>query len=154
MQRRNGNRPSVTEVSGNVRNRILSHSRALLLLGIGLLIAGHAHATALVCAIDLNGNGQIDQGETATCIGDAGTLCPLDAVACTLAQSAPTCPTGGSYVSADDQCEAPTPPYVCSLNSQSFGSLSECQSACVQTAACWWFYWTILVVHFGLESHL
>ena len=119
MQRRNGNRPSI---------------RALLFLGIGLLIAGHAHAAALVCAVDLNGNGQIDQGETATCIGDAGTLCPLDAVACSPAESAPTCPTGGAYVSADDQCEAVS--WMCSLDGSQYDDQTSCTSACSQTAAC------------------
>ena len=107
-----------------------------LLLIAGLFIAVQAHANTLVCALDVNNNGTIDQGETATCTGDAGTLCPLDAVACTLAQSPPTCPTGGSYVPADDRCEAPVPPFVCSLNGQTFDSLSACDGACVQTAAC------------------
>jgi len=108
------------------------HLRAMLLLGIGLLMAGHAHATTLVCGLDSTGSGQID--ETATCIGDAGTLCPLDALACTSAQSAPTCPTGGSYVPADDQCEALS--WTCSLDGSQYDSESSCATACSQTTAC------------------
>ena len=132
MQRRNGNRPSVREVSGKIGNRILSHLRALLFLGIGLLIAGHAHATTLVCGLDSGGSGQIN--ETASCTGDAGTLCPLDAVACTAAQSTPTCPAGGSYVSADDQCEAAS--WTCSLDGSQYDGEASCTAACSLTAAC------------------
>ena len=87
-----------------------------------------------MCAIDLNGNGQIDQGETATCTGDAGTLCPLDAVACAPAQTPPTCPTGGSYVPADDRCEAAS--WTCSLNGSVYNSNGACVTACSETSAC------------------
>jgi conjugal transfer mating pair stabilization protein TraN len=132
MQRRNGNRPPVREILRNGGNRILSHLGALLLLGIGLLMAGHAHATTLVCGLDSSGSGQID--ETATCIGDAGTLCPLDAVACTPSETAPACPTGGSYVSADDQCEAAS--WTCGLDDSLYDSKASCVTACSQTTAC------------------
>ena len=106
MQRRNGNRPSV---------------RVLLFLCVGLLLADALHTPSCVGWTSTT-TGPIDQGETATCIGDAGTLCPLDAVACQPAESAPTCPTGGSYVSADDQCEAAS--WTCSLD----GSLYDSQA--------------------------
>jgi len=117
MQRRNGNRPSM---------------RTLLFVCAGLLLASPAHA--LVCGLDLNGSGSIDQGETATCIGDAGTLCPLDAVACQPAVSVPTCPTGGSYASADDQCEAAS--WTCSLDGSWYGRQVSCSSACSQMTPC------------------
>ena len=106
--------------------------RVALFLGAWLLLTGHAHATTLVCGFDSTGSGQID--ETATCIGDAGTLCPLDAVACAPAQSAPTCPAGGAYVSADDQCEAAS--WTCSLDGSPYDSQASCTAACSQTTAC------------------
>lgn len=105
----------------------------IMFLGM-IMIARTGHASSLVCAIDLNGNGQIDQGETATCTGDAGTLCPLDAVACAPAQTPPTCPTGGSYVPADDRCEAAS--WTCSLNGSVYNSNGACVTACSETSAC------------------
>jgi hypothetical protein len=99
---------------------------------------------ALVCGKDLDGDGKVTgQGETAQCVGDGGTLCPIEAIRCTAETGEPTCPAGGVFVPERDRCEAPAPHFVCSLNGQSYDSSSSCSGACVQTAACipiWWFY--------------
>jgi conjugal transfer mating pair stabilization protein TraN len=92
---------------------------------------------ALVCGKDLDGNGKATgQGETAQCVGDGGTLCPIEAIKCTAETSEPTCPKGGVFVPERDRCEATVPPFICSLTGQSFDSLGSCASACTQTATC------------------
>ena len=92
---------------------------------------------AFVCGKDLDGDGKVTgQGETAQCVGGGGRLCPIEAIQCTAETSEPTCPAGGVFVPERDRCEAPAPRFACSLTGQSFDSLSPCNSACRQTAAC------------------
>ncbi|OPY70750.1 MAG: conjugal transfer mating pair stabilization protein TraN [Syntrophorhabdaceae bacterium PtaU1.Bin034] len=96
-----------------------------------------AFAHALVCGKDLDGDGMVTgQGETAQCVGDGGTLCPIGAVQCTADRSEPTCPDGGVFVPGRDRCEASSPRFTCSLDGRSYDSSSACGSACVQIAAC------------------
>ena len=61
----------------------------------------------LICAEDLNGNGQLDENEVQECISTPqGNLCPVGAEECTFDEVSPTCPEGGSYNPATDRCEA------------------------------------------------
>jgi Type-1V conjugative transfer system mating pair stabilisation len=91
---------------------------------------------ALVCGKDLDGDGKITgQGETAQCVGDGGTLCPIDARNCTSATTDPICPSGGSFVAVNDRCEAPTS-VTCSLTGRNFDTIQACTAACSETTAC------------------
>jgi len=66
-----------------------------------------------VCMVDVNGDGSIDEDETAQCIETAdGYFCPIQAVQCVATYSDPTCPEGGSLNIDTDKCEA-TPTITC-----------------------------------------
>jgi len=95
-----------------------------------------SYSATLWCGKDLDGDGTATgPGETAQCIGDTGTLCPIDAQTCASATSDPACPEGGSLVAADDQCEASVP-VVCSLTGTAYDTMSSCSAACLASAAC------------------
>jgi hypothetical protein len=76
-----------------------------------LLQAGTGHAlSGSVCGKDLNGDGQITQDEFRQCISTgAGSLCPIDAVACRLTNGEEVCPYGANY-----QCLLNGTDYQCS----------------------------------------
>jgi len=59
------------------------------------LSLAHAQTPSLICAVDLNGDGQVnDPGEQATCTTyAAGSVCPIQAQQCVVdASGAPSCP--------------------------------------------------------------
>ena len=64
------------------------------MLCCALLAARVVSGQSLICAVDLNGNGQIDPGEQATCATySSGALCPIDAQHCVVGTAGtPTCP--------------------------------------------------------------
>ena len=126
--------------SAAVETRDLFHSMVTAILPIILVLVTvlwPSGVGALVCGKDLDGDGKATgQGETAQCVGDGGTLCPIEAINCTAETSEPTCPKGGVFVPERDRCEAPAPRFSCSLTGGSFDSLTLCNRACTQTAAC------------------
>jgi len=61
-----------------------------------------------ICAIDLNGDGEISEEELAQCIttDDGGKLCPLDAAPCRAKNTTPDCPQGYTYNGATKTCQS------------------------------------------------
>ncbi len=106
----------------------------LLVLVAAIVLAAPLTAGALVCGKDLDGDGKATgQGETAQCSGDDGSLCPIDAVACTFATSEPTCPDGGTMVPERDRCEAAVSYWICPLTGSRYTSVESCANECSPT---------------------
>jgi conjugal transfer mating pair stabilization protein TraN len=117
-------------------------STKILMILVVIVLIFSANALALVCGKDIDGDGKAtSEDETAQCIGDGGTLCPIEAARCTAQTNEPACPDRGVFIPERDRCEAPPPPFVCSLNGESYDSSSFCSSACRQTAACTRIIW-------------
>jgi len=82
----------------------------------------------LVCSEDLNGNGQIDEGEIQECVTTPqGDLCPVDATPCTTDEKDPTCPDGSTYNPGTDRCEIDT---TCPSGFTKSGSLCVADPNC------------------------
>ncbi len=110
--------------------------KGILILLLAVVFIRPSHAAVLWCGKDLNGDGTAtDPGETARCVGDNGALCPIDAQSCTSATTNPLCPSGWSFVAANDRCEAPTL-VTCSSTGLNFGTMQACTASCSETAAC------------------
>ena len=110
--------------------------KSILILVAMLCFFRSSYGATLFCGKDLDGDGTATgQGETAPCAGDSGTLCPIDAQGCTSATSDPVCPAGGSFVAADDQCEASVP-VACSLTGEAYDTMGSCTAACSEATAC------------------
>lgn len=66
-----------------------------------------APTTSKICAVDLNGNGDIDSGETASCVQTPqGMFCPIGAVSCEDGGTEPICPAGSVLNTERDMCQA------------------------------------------------
>jgi len=61
-----------------------------------------------ICAIDLNGDGEITEDELAQCItaDDGSKICPLDAAPCQAKYVTPDCPSGYTYDSQTKTCQS------------------------------------------------
>lgn len=64
-------------------------------------------ASSKICAADLNGDGDIDSGETAPCVETPqGMFCPIGAVSCEDGGTDPICPPGSTLDTERDMCQA------------------------------------------------
>ena len=85
-----------------------------------------------ICMVDVNGDGDIGEDETATCINTSqGYFCPIQAVQCVATYSDPTCPQGGSLNTDTDKCEA-TPNTTC-LDGYTYNQQND---VCLTNALC------------------
>ena len=110
--------------------------KSILVFALLLCLLRPSYGATLWCGKDLDGDGTATgQGETAQCVGNAGTLCPIDAAGCAAATSTPACPAGGTFVPVRDRCEAPAR-FVCSLDGSTYDALGSCTGACIETVAC------------------
>ncbi len=86
--------------------------------------------TDMVCAVDLNNNGTLDQGEITKCtFTDPPTssyLCPLDETTCTDTNSNPICPPGGSLNTTTDKCESTNTNPSCPTGYNYDSTLDKC----------------------------
>jgi len=63
--------------------------------------------TNKVCAVDLNGNGEIESNEMAQCVQTPqGEFCPVGAVSCQNVGTDPVCPAGSTLNTERDMCQA------------------------------------------------
>lgn len=101
------------------------------------------------CAVDSNGNGEIEQNEIHQCQQTPqGYICPVGQTQCNPQHQQPTCPDQYTYNSNTQKCEyAPTvgvcssqqvqiTQYQCPVNGQIYSDLNQCNSVCIQTAQC------------------
>lgn len=101
------------------------------------------------CAVDSNGNGEIEQNEIHQCQQTPqGYICPVGQTQCNPQHQQPTCPDQYTYNSNTQKCEyAPTvgvcssqqvqiTQYQCPTSGQIYSDLNQCNSACIQTAQC------------------
>ncbi len=101
------------------------------------------------CAVDLNGNGEVEQNEIFQCTQTPqGYICSYGQTPCNPQYQQPTCPAGYTYNGTTQKCEytptvgvcssqqVTTTQYQCPVNGQLFSDLSTCNAACLQTATC------------------
>jgi hypothetical protein len=101
------------------------------------------------CAVDLNGNGEVEQDEIFQCTQTPqGYICPQGQTACIPQYTQPTCPAGYTYNSQTQKCEAsvtqgvcsssqvPYTDYQCPTTGQIYPDLTTCNNNCIQTAQC------------------
>jgi conjugal transfer mating pair stabilization protein TraN len=115
---------------------------------IVLFLLWTAPVHALICAKDLNGDGNLDFGsESATCLTVQGKdFCPIGAVDCNAESTDPTCPetgetlcpSGGTHNAAMNRCELPpaVTSWRCPATGSTYENQSSCQNACLQTGTC------------------
>jgi len=120
--------------------------KRFLVIVIFFLWAAPLHA--MVCAKDLNGDGNLDsESEVATCASVQGKdFCPIGAVDCNETSSDPTCPetggtlcpSSGTYNAAMSRCELPPviTSYQCPATGSTYEDQSVCQNACLQSGTC------------------
>lgn len=101
------------------------------------------------CAVDLNGNGEVEQDEIFQCTQTPqGYICPQGQAECNPQYTQPTCPAGYTYNSQTQKCEAtvtqgscssaqvPYTDYQCPTTGQIYLDLTTCNNNCIQTAQC------------------
>lgn len=120
--------------------------KRLFVILLFLLWAAPLHA--LICAKDLNGDGNLDfASETATCLTVQGKdFCPIGAVDCNAESTDPTCPetgetlcpSGGTHNAAMNRCELPpvVTSWRCPATGSTYENQSSCQNACLQSGTC------------------
>lgn len=101
------------------------------------------------CAVDSNGNGEIEQNEIHQCQQTPqGYICPVGQTQCNPQYQQPSCPAQYTYNPGTQKCEytptvgvcssqqVPVTQYQCPVNGQIYSDLNQCNSACIQTAQC------------------
>jgi conjugal transfer mating pair stabilization protein TraN len=101
------------------------------------------------CAVDLNGNGDIEENEIFACTQTPqGYICSQGLTPCDPLYQQPSCPAGYTYNSQTQKCEAtvtqgvcssqqvPITQYQCPTTGQIYSDLNQCNGACLQTAQC------------------
>ncbi|WP_353684388.1 conjugal transfer protein TraN [Thermodesulfovibrio sp. 3907-1M] len=101
------------------------------------------------CAVDLNGNGDVEKNEIFACTQTPqGYICSQGLTPCNPQYQQPSCPSGYTYNSQTQKCEAtvtqgvcssrqvPVTDYQCPTNGQIYSDLTTCNNNCLQTAQC------------------
>lgn len=101
------------------------------------------------CAVDANGNGEIEQNEIHQCQQTPqGYICPAGQTQCDPQYQQPTCPAQYTYNPQTQKCEytpqigvcssqqVQTTQYQCPTTGIVYSDSGTCNSACIQTAQC------------------
>ena len=99
------------------------------------------------CAIDSNGNGDIEQNEIDECIQtEQGYICPYSMTECSKEYQTPSCPAGYTYNPSTQKCEAGTV-FSCPSGSTYDSNLNLCitdfiqQTVWVCRGYVYWHFW-------------